>query len=74
MRGLQGKSNQEAGTKKLSSGSSRERGIALLVVLIFMVVLGVMAAAFAINMEVDFPIPVLDPEIKTIFSFNEFIL
>ena len=53
MRGLQIKSNQEAGAKKLSSGSPRERGIALLVVLIFMIVLVVMAAAFAINMEVE---------------------
>ena len=53
MRGLQGKSNQEAGEKKPYSGSPRERGIALLVVLIFMIVLVVMAAAFAINMEVE---------------------
>ncbi len=53
MRGLQGKSNQEAGEQKPSIASPRERGIALLVVLSFVIVLVVLASAFAINMQVE---------------------
>ena len=53
MRGLQGKSNQEAGEQNTSKSFLRERGIALLVVLGFVIVLVVLASAFAINMQVE---------------------
>ena len=53
MRVLQGKCNQAAGGRRTPVPSSSERGVALLVVLGFMVLFAVLAMVFAANMGVE---------------------
>ncbi len=53
MRVLQDKYNRGVGIPRVAVSSPRERGIALMVVLGFIFILGMLAWGFAVNMKVE---------------------